>query len=295
MRYRTISAVIIILVSDDALEKEFLAHLVFIYSPPLFRLLPTARRLGAIAGLNTYANSDNMRSPPSARFFLAFYDTFSPKATCQAGNGSWLRSTTVPSTLRPRSFVTSPQKYQKESLRPQTHYDIFPATLQAGPPPKGPFTIDTRQLRNEFLQLQAKAHPDLHHGQDKARAEGLSSLINEAYKTLQNPLLRAQYLLSLRGIEVAEDETAKVEDPDLLMEVLETREMIEEAQSEGELVPLKQENEGRIESSVRTLEEAFKKDNMEMAKSEAVRLRYWVNIKESLDGWEKGKPVVLVH
>jgi len=24
-------------------------------------------------------------------------------------------------------------------------------------------------------------------------------------------------------------------------------------------------------------------------------LRYWVNIKESLDGWEKGKPVVLVH
>ena len=31
------------------------------------------------------------------------------------------------------------------------------------------------------------------------------------------------------------------------------------------------------------------------AMQEAVRLRYWINIKESLDGWEKGKPVVLNH
>jgi molecular chaperone HscB len=43
------------------------------------------------------------------------------------------------------------------------------------------------------------------------------------------------------------------------------------------------------------LDEAFRKDDLVKAKEEAVRLRYWVNIKESLDGWEKGKPVVLVH
>ena len=155
--------------------------------------------------------------------------------------------------------------------------------------------MDTKRLRNEFLQLQAKAHPDLHQGQDKARAEGLSSLINEAYKTLSNPLLRAQYLLSLRGIEVAEDETAKVEDPELLVEVLETREAIEEAQREEDLVPLKEANERKIEYSVGALDAAFKADDLEAAKSEAVRLRYWVNVRESLNGWEKGKPVVLVH
>ena len=135
----------------------------------------------------------------------------------------------------------------------------------------------------------------MHQGADKARAEGLSSLLNEAYKTLQNPLLRAQYLLSLRGIEVAEDETAKVEDPELLMEVLEVREAIEEAQSEEELVPLQEANGKKIEYSVGELDRAFAEDNLERAKSEAVRLRYWVNIKESLDAWEKGKPVVLVH
>jgi molecular chaperone HscB len=107
--------------------------------------------------------------------------------------------------------------------------------------------------------------------------------------------LRAQYLLSLRGVEVAEDETAKVDDPELLMEVLEAREQIEEAESEEDLVEMKEENDERIQASVKVLEEAFEKDDVTTAKSEAVKLRYWINIKESLDGWEKGKPVVLEH
>ena len=135
----------------------------------------------------------------------------------------------------------------------------------------------------------------MHQGADKARAEGASSRINDAYKTLQNPLLRAQYLLSLRGIHLAEDETAKVEDPELLMEVLEARETIEEAQSEEDLAELKEVNERKIEYSEGALEDAFGKDDLERAKGEAVRLRYWVNIRDSLHAWEKGKPVVLVH
>jgi len=129
----------------------------------------------------------------------------------------------------------------------------------------------------------------------KRQAEALSARINEAYKTLQNPLHRAQYLLSLRGIDVAEDETAKVEDPELLMEVLETRETIEDAQEEKDLAPLKEKNEGRIADSIDVLEDAFKNDDMDLAKSEAVKLRYWINIRESIDAWEQGKPVVLVH
>lgn len=135
----------------------------------------------------------------------------------------------------------------------------------------------------------------MHPQASKKRAEALSSRINEAYKTLQNPLLRAQYLLSLRGIEVAEDETAKVEDPELLMEVLEAREEIEEAENEEDLEGMKTVNEDRIRESVGVIDEAFKKDDLESAKSESVKLRYWVNIRESIDGWERGVPVVLKH
>jgi molecular chaperone HscB len=135
----------------------------------------------------------------------------------------------------------------------------------------------------------------MHPQSDKKRAEALSSRINEAYKTLQNPLLRAQYLLSLRGIELAEDETAKVEDPELLMEVLDAREAIEEAEKEEDLEEMKEVNEARIRASEEVLEKAFAEDDVEGAKGEAVRLRYWVNIRESIDGWEKGVPVVLQH
>ncbi|KAG0648117.1 J-type accessory chaperone 1 [Hyphodiscus hymeniophilus] len=190
---------------------------------------------------------------------------------------------------------SSPDKAIKSHPVPQTHYEFFPKTLPNGPPPSGPFIIDVRELRREFLQLQAVAHPDRHPAHVKNRAEATSARINEAYKTLQNPLLRTQYLLSLRGIDVAEDETAKVEDPELLMEVLDTREEIENAREEEELEELKRINDERIEESEGVLDRAFREDDLELAKGEAVKLRYWVNIKESLDGWEKGKPIVLVH
>jgi molecular chaperone HscB len=79
------------------------------------------------------------------------------------------------------------------------------------------------------------------------------------------------------------------------MEVLETRERIEDAESEEEIEEMKEENDERIRKDVQIIEQAFKDDNIELAKEGAVNLRYWVNIKESLDDWEKGKPVVLQH
>jgi molecular chaperone HscB len=86
-----------------------------------------------------------------------------------------------------------------------------------------------------------------------------------------------------------------VEDPELLMEVLEAREAIEEAEQEEDLEGMRAQNEDRIKESEEIIEEAFKEDDLARAKSEAVKLRYWVNIKESIEGWEKGVPVVLQH
>ncbi|KAF2970177.1 hypothetical protein GQX73_g3384 [Xylaria multiplex] len=178
---------------------------------------------------------------------------------------------------------------------PRTHYEFFPKTLPAGPPPAGPFAIDVRALRREFLGLQAGAHPDLHPAHMKARAQAASARINEAFKTLESPLARAQYVLALRGRDVAGDETAKVEDAELLMLVLETRECIEEAREEGDLEALRIENEERIAECEDRLQELFAQDRLDEARAETVRLRYWVNVRESINNWEKGKPVVLEH
>ena len=94
---------------------------------------------------------------------------------------------------------------------------------------------------------------------------------------------------------MANDERMKIEDEELLLEVLEAREVIEEAEEEGDLDGLRGENESRVGDSERSLADAFGRGDVEGAKREAVRLRYWINIKESLEGWQRGKPVVLVH
>lgn len=194
-----------------------------------------------------------------------------------------------------RFSTTTPVKLQDESSQyPQNHYDFFPQTFPQGPPPKASFSPDLKQLRKEFLQLQAKAHPDLAPQHQKRRAEALSMRINEAYKTLQSPLRRAQYLLSQQGIDV-EDESAKLDDPSLLMEVMEAREAVEEVEDEEQLEGIRAENNERIEASVRRLENAFRDNELENAAKEAIKLRYWANIEESISGWEKGRGGGVLH
>ncbi|TQV96824.1 co-chaperone protein HscB [Cordyceps javanica] len=208
----------------------------------------------------------------------------------RAGGGAAVADSSEPPA------ATSSSSSSSSSPAPSTHYDLFPATLPLGPPPSGHFPIDVRALRREFLRLQARAHPDMHPpGEAKTRAEAQSARINEAYRTLANPLLRAQYLLALRGVDVAGDERMRLDEPALLATVLEAREDIEDARDEADLAAVRAANEARIADGEEALEAAFRRDDVDAAKNEAVRMRYWVNIRESLDNWEPGKPIVLEH
>ena len=149
---------------------------------------------------------------------------------------------------------SSSQPPDPQQNKPPPFYALFPETLPDGPPPSGPFHIDLRSLKREFLRLQATSHPDFHHSGGstqsdselaaRRQAEKTSALINTAYKTLSSPLLRAQYLLhELHGINLADDESGSQSgdggtDPELLMTVLEAREVIEEAEREEDLEEL---------------------------------------------------------
>ncbi|KHN99909.1 Co-chaperone Hsc20 [Metarhizium album ARSEF 1941] len=177
----------------------------------------------------------------------------------------------------------------------ETVYSLFPQTLPDGPPPAGHFPVDLRSLRAEFLRLQARHHPDLHPASSKAQAEAASAAVNEAYRTLSNPLLRAQYLLALQGVDVANDETLKVAEPDLLAVVLDAHETIERARRPADLDALAAENEERIRTCETVLERAFREHDLDAAKREAVRLRYWVNVRGAVADWADGKPTVLQH
>lgn len=184
------------------------------------------------------------------------------------------------------------------------YYTIFAKTLPSGPPPASPFTISTADLKREFLQLQGLVHPDKYpNGTEKQHAEGLSARINEAYRTLIDPLQRAQYILrEWHGIDVtAEDAATKhALDPETLMEVMEVQETIEEvgatAEAESQINALKKENEGRVLECVERLGRAFEKGDLEAARKECIRLRFWYSVGEGLREWEPGNTEIrLMH
>ncbi len=112
-------------------------------------------------------------------------------------------------------------------------------------------------------------------------------------------------MLQLSGCDISEDEgTGGIggvggvggiggADEELLDEVMEAREIIEGAAGEGDLEALRGVNEGRIQRSEKVLGGLFEGGDLKGARGEVVRLRYWVNIREALEGWERGKGVVV--
>lgn len=181
-----------------------------------------------------------------------------------------------------------------------THYTIFPKTIPNGPPPASPFDISIPDLRREFLSLQNLAHPDKYPpGPSKQRAEALSARINEAYRALSDPLSRAQYLLDYQhGIDVTSEDGAKTNplDTETLMQVMEVQEAIEEAEGEETVAELKRDNEKRLEECVRSLAGAFNRQDIDTARMECIRLRFWYSVREGLREWEPGSRTVrLVH
>ncbi|EPS40957.1 hypothetical protein H072_5116 [Dactylellina haptotyla CBS 200.50] len=195
-----------------------------------------------------------------------------------------------------RQYSTESTTITPSPLPQKTYYTLFPATLSAGPPPLGPFEIDTRQLRSEFLKRQQSTHPDLFPPSERKKAETASAQLNKAYTTLLDPLKRAEYLLTLRGyIDPSSDETQKLEDHELIMQVLEANEVLEAAEKEEDLEELKGVNTKRVEESVKLIGELFERDELERVRVEVMRLRYWTNVGEGLRHWEPGRGVVLQH
>ncbi|KAL7267006.1 hypothetical protein RUND412_010420 [Rhizina undulata] len=164
-------------------------------------------------------------------------------------------------------------------------YSLFPQTLPEGPPPRGPFSLDSRALRQEFLRLQQIHHPDLsrHAPPSPTSNKNTSAILNKAYQTLLNPLARAEYILSLRGIEISEHDKSDATDQELLIEVLEANMEVDEAESVQELESAKARNEERWREDVGRLEALFKEENWEEAKKVCVRLRYWESVRRNVD------------
>ena len=90
--------------------------------------------------------------------------------------------------------------------------------------------IDTERLQAYFYDLSRKLHPDKY-SRKSERERGYSTaataILNDGWRTLKNPVLRAEYLLTQEGLEIAEQRTKDVP-PELLEEVFELNMALEE-------------------------------------------------------------------
>jgi molecular chaperone HscB len=92
-------------------------------------------------------------------------------------------------------------------------------------------SIDGKDLEKRFYALSRQLHPDLHSRKSPAereRAEESTAVLNDAYRTLRDPIARAEYLLKLEGFDIGEQTTKDVP-PELLEEVFELNMALEEA------------------------------------------------------------------
>jgi len=89
--------------------------------------------------------------------------------------------------------------------------------------------IDTHVLESKFYELSRAFHPDFY--QNKSDAEqsislGNSAMLNTAYRTLRDPIQRAEYLLDLEAGSVKDIRTSPP--ADLFEEILELQETLDE-------------------------------------------------------------------
>ncbi|MDP2806185.1 MAG: Fe-S protein assembly co-chaperone HscB [Gallionellaceae bacterium] len=102
------------------------------------------------------------------------------------------------------------------------------------------FQIDMVLLEQNYRVLQAQVHPDkFTHLSESERRVSMqwATRVNEGYQILRKPLDRARYLLSLHGVETQE-ETNTAMPVDFLMQQMEWREAIEDAQQAKDVAQL---------------------------------------------------------
>jgi len=102
------------------------------------------------------------------------------------------------------------------------------------------FNLDAARLDQAYRDIQSQVHPDrFAHLPETERRLSLqwATRVNEAYRTLRDPLPRARYLLSLQGVDTGEENNTAMS-ATFLMEQMEWREAVAEARAARDLAEL---------------------------------------------------------
>ena len=172
----------------------------------------------------------------------------------------------------------------------------------------GAFDVDLPALELRYKDLTKQLHPDRFARADpRARRASLqrSVQLNQAWKTLRDPVRRAEYLLSLAGIDVGTEEGTqrrgadgvkqKLPVPhDLLMEIMDLREGLMEARQaddDARVAELAAEVRGRKQAAMAAVGEALRTApaDVDRAARELVGVRYFDRFLDEVEVHEEAR------
>jgi molecular chaperone HscB len=144
--------------------------------------------------------------------------------------------------------------------------------------------VDVPALEKQFYVLSRRLHPDRFAARPVAEQEAAlaeSSLLNDAYRTLKEPVARTQYLLTLEGVELEEQSRAatdaarasgtekkQIVPPELLEEVFELNMQLAEMKAAKQMG----EDEPELRRDLLTAKDAF---DQKMVDTQAELERLW--------------------
>lgn len=155
--------------------------------------------------------------------------------------------------------------------------------------------LETAKLEREFYDLSRHLHPDINaikSEREQQWALEQSSHLNDAYRTLKDPITRTEYLLRLQGVQLEEQSKAATEEarrtgqlkkqvvpPDLLEEVFELNMQLEEMRMnkkmgesdrtlERELKDAKKHMQARYDSMMQELSAAWSEWDAQVDRAE---------------------------
>lgn len=152
------------------------------------------------------------------------------------------------------------------------------------------FDLTIEELEERYRERSRVVHPDRFasaSAAERVKAISAATELNEAFRTLKQPVARAEHLLALRGTHIADNEPVA---QGFLMEILELREALQAAMRAGQTAKVSEmeaEMRARHEAALSAVAEHFAGDgDLAAIKRELVALRYFQRFLDEIEGEE---------
>ena len=158
------------------------------------------------------------------------------------------------------------------------------------------YAVDLAAIEAAYKRLSRQVHPDRFATADpRARRASTSRTVqlNDAWRTLRDPVRRAEYMLSRAGVDVGGQDSDKKVPPAFLMEILELNEELREAQDAGDadkvasLTASMRRRAAETMATIASALEAGTPDRLEEAAHALVSLRYYNRFMDQVAAHEE--------